>query len=63
MTLARAHNRDTVPLSKIRRTMIDPRTERRLLDGGPAHPSDQKSVVIEGAFSKTEITTTLKDRR
>ena len=22
------------------------------------HPSDQKSLVIEGAFSKTEITTT-----
>ena len=35
---------------------IDPRTERRLLDGGPAHPSDQKNLVIEGAFSKTEST-------
>ena len=37
---------------------IDPRTERRPLDGGSAHPSDQKSLVTERAFSKTEITTT-----
>ena len=37
---------------------IDPRTEWRPLDGGPAHPSDQKSLVTERAFSKTEITTT-----